>query len=200
MPYALQNYAGQTLSLPPEPFAIAMGADGGGGMGHAENLDTYLRITYATSTPWVFLTVAPDLAQLMPSRKARFLHYANLYKRFIRPILPTCRTFHHEPINARGGVESSGWYAMEFAAPDRRRRRALAARIGPVGCDTYLLKPRGLDRGKRYRVTFDSTWETVTMSGLELARDGVPLRLETLAASELVLFEEATASARRAAR
>ena len=189
LPYVAQDFAGQTLSIPPEVFAIAIGADGGGGTGHAEHLDTYLRVTYATSTPWVFFgMVAPSVAELTQSRKERFLHYSRLYKQFIRPMLPTCKVYHHEPVNMRGGVESSGWFAMEFAAPDRTTGWGLLIRIGPTDADTYVFKPRGIDRGQTYRVTFDSTGETATVSGLVLARDGLPVRFETMAASELVLF------------
>ena len=48
-------------------------------------------------------------------------YYAKLYKEFIRPIWPTSRVYHHAPINLRGDVESSPWFAMEFAARDRTR-------------------------------------------------------------------------------
>jgi hypothetical protein len=47
-----------------------------------------------------------------------------------------------------------------------------------------------LDRGKTYRVTFDSTGETAMMNGIELVRNGMPVRLESVMSSELLLFEE----------
>ena len=78
---------------------------------------------------------------------------------------------------------------MEFAAPDRSRGWATLIRIGPSESDTYLFKPRGLDRGTTYQVTFDGTGEKATINGMSLVRDGLPIRLETLAASELILFE-----------
>ena len=43
---------------------------------------------------------------------------------------------------------------------------------------------------RTYRVTYDSLGESVTMRGLELARDGLPIRLEASLDSELILFEE----------
>jgi hypothetical protein len=52
-------------------------------------------------------SVAPSVEELAPRRRERFLHYASLYKQFIRPLLPTCKLYHHEPVNARSGVEDS---------------------------------------------------------------------------------------------
>ena len=92
-------------------------------------------------------------------------------------------------MSAHGGGESSGFFAMEFATPDRDRGWATIVRIGPSDTDTYLLRPRGFHRGRRYQVTFDSTGEVVAIDGLTLARDGLPVRLEVLASSELILIE-----------
>ncbi|MCK5860963.1 MAG: alpha-galactosidase, partial [Candidatus Hydrogenedentes bacterium] len=190
LPFETQNYAGQSMAIPPENFIIAHGADGGGPTGHAENFETNLRTVFTLSTPWIFAgTVAPDLDSISPHRLERYRHYVALYKEFIRPILPTSRVYHHAPISARGGVESNGFFAMEFFAPDRSRGWATLVRIGPSDTDVYVFKPRGLDRGKTYKVTFDGTSETVFVDGLSLVRDGLPIRLEILASSELLLFE-----------
>ena len=89
----------------------------------------------------------------------------------------------------RGGVTSSGWLALEYGTPDRTKGWATIIRVGPSESDRYVLLPRGLDRGKRYRVTFDSTGETAAIDGWELVRDGVPVHLESVLSSELMLFE-----------
>jgi alpha-galactosidase len=190
VPYEIQNYCGQTLALPPETFVIAHGADGGGGVGHAENLETNLRILYTLSTPWLFAgIVGPGLPEMNPLRLERFRHYSNLYKQFIRPLLATCKVYHHAPVSADGGVESSGWFAMEYAAPDRSKGWATLIRIGKSDTPEYRFKPRGLDPGKSYRLTIDSLGSAATVSGWELLREGIPVRLETLGSSELLLFE-----------
>ncbi len=169
---------------------IAHGADAGGGTGNAENLDTNLRVAFTLATPWLFAgTAAPSLKELNPEIRERYLHYASLYKTFIRPLLPTCKAYHHAPVSSRGGVESSGWFAMEFAAPDRTKGWATIVRIGPAESDTYVFTPRGLDRGRKYRVTFDSTGETAAVDGLRLANEGLSIRSEPIASSELLLFE-----------
>lgn len=54
--------------------------------------------------------------------------------------------------------------------------------------DCYLLRPRGLDPSKRYRVTLDSLDATLTLDGWSLLQDGIRLRLENIGMSELVLF------------
>ena len=190
MPYELQNYCGQTLGLPPEGILIAHGADGGGGVGQAENFATYLRMTYSLSTPWVFFgMVAPSLGELSPARRDAFLRYGRIYREFIRPLWPSCRMYHHAPVNAHGGVESSPWFAVEFAAPDQRRGWATIVRIGHGPSDTYSFRPRGLDVTRRYRVTFDRLGRTITLDGWSLLREGLPIRLEAFMSSELLLFD-----------
>jgi len=190
IPRELQSFAGQTLGLPPEIFVILHGATGARGLGHPHNLDTVLRLTFTLATPQIFVgTVAPSIETLDPHRRERFLHYAEIYKRFLRPMLPDCRLYHHAPISSRGGVESSGWFVMEYAAPDRTKGWATLIRIGPSASDSYVFRPRGLDAGKSYRVTFDSIPTTATVDGLTLIRDGLPIRLEAVATSELLLFE-----------
>lgn len=191
IPRELQVYSGLTLALPPENFVILHLAHGGGaGFGLPQSLDTILRISFATSTPQIFNgIVAPSTDTLTPERRERFLHYGRIYKEFIRPQLPTCRIYHHDPVNARSGVTSSGWFVMEYAAPDRSKGWALLVRIGQTDSDRYEFRPRGLDPGKTYRVTFDSLDTIARVDGLGLVRDGVPVRLENTGMSELLLFE-----------
>lgn len=190
MPYEVQCFSGKTLFLPPEVLLIAHGADGGGGNGNAEDMDTVLRVQYGLSTPWIFHgTVAPSLREVTPERLDKYVRYGKLYKEFIRPLLPSCKVYHHAPISSRGSVESSPWFAMEFASPDRKKGWALIVRIGMSDSDTYIFHPRGLSRGEEYKITFDSTGETAEEDGLDLINDGLKIRLEYLAASEMVLFE-----------
>jgi len=46
-----------------------------------------------------------------------------------------------------------------------------------------------LNQRKTYRVTFDSLNATVSIDGLRLTTEGLPIRLETVLASELLLLE-----------
>ena len=128
---------------------------------------------------------------MRPSRLARHRHYVALYKEFIRPLLATCRLYHHAPISARGGAASSGWFALEYGTPDRSKGWATIVRTGPSERDRYVLMPRGLDRSLNYKVTFDSTGEIATVDGWALVRDGIPVHVESVLSSELLMFEEA---------
>ena len=190
LPQVTQVYAGRSLAYPPEIFVIAHGAVREQALGRPANLDTFLRCQFTLAIPQLFSgMIGPSLKSLHPERRERFKHYAKLYKSFIRPLWPTAKVFHHEPINLTGDVESSPWFAMEFAAPDRSRGWATIVRIGESATPLYIFRPRGVDVGKTYRVTFDSTGSTIEIKGWELKRDGLPIPLETRIASELLLFE-----------
>ena len=189
LPHVLQNYAGMTMGTSPERIVIAFGACREG-IGYPENFDTLLRCIYGLGTPMMFGgVVAPDVPSLTPERREAFRRYGALYRDFMRPVLPTSRMFHHAPISARGGVSSCGWFCVEFAAPDASRGWAVIARLGRDDSDVFRLMPRGLDPARTYRVTFDSLKSSVLVDGLRLMHDGLSVRLEMIAGSELVLFE-----------
>ena len=190
LPHVLQNYSGLTMGLPPEIIVTAFGACREG-IGYPENFNTLLRCIFTLGTPLIFAgIVGPSCEQLTRERRNDFLRYAKLFKEFIRPLLPTCKMYHHAPVTARGGVTANGWFAVEYASPDRTKGWATIARIGTSESDTFRFTPRGLHRGKTYTVTFDSTSESATVDGLRLVQSSVPIRLESIAASELLLFEE----------
>jgi len=147
-------------------------------------------MTYTLSTPWVFAGMAaPSLDEFPAERLERFQRYGEVYKDFIRPVLPECRMYPHAPVSAKGGVESSHWFAVEFAAPSRARGWATIVRIGEGDAESFVFRPRGLHLGKEYRVTVDSTGDTFEVAGAKLAQDGWPVRLEAIGMSELLLLE-----------
>ncbi|MBN1348312.1 alpha-galactosidase [candidate division KSB1 bacterium] len=214
IPRELQAYCGLTLGLPPDILIMLHGADGGFGYDKPQNLDTVLRLTFALTTPQIFIaSTAPSLEELHPERLERFQHYSRIYKEFIRPILPTCRMFHHHPVNATDGVDSGPRFAVEFADPQRTKGWAVIIRMRngkgdtfvpwyfskPVrdetgmdelyADDTYHFRPRGLSPDKMYRITFDSWNASVELSGFHLLQQGLNILLENIGMSELILFE-----------
>lgn len=186
--YIYQAMAGFSVYLPPE---VMQSAYFGMSSPIPKNRVTVMRSVFTLgNVPCFYWTLGPGkVSELKPEDLKMVRRYADLYKSFMRPLLPTCRVFHHAPINSTGNWDTGDWFAMEYTAPDRSRGWATIVRIGTTGSDTYVFKPRGLDRGKKYRVTFDSTGETVIRDGLDLARDGLPARLESVMSSELLLFE-----------
>lgn len=186
-PRVLKSYCGQALALPPEIFVIGLGiAIPFDYIGH---LDTHLRATFTLSRPFILSGVAPPHEVISPERKERYLHFINIYKNFIRPIFATCKVYNHAPITAYDGVDSDGWLVIEFGAENREKGWATFIRLGESDSDIFLFKPKGLNPGKSYRVTFDNMDETATIDGVRLMQEGLPIRLESIMSSELLLFE-----------
>jgi alpha-galactosidase len=188
MPYVYRMLSGMSVYLPPEAL---VNSNGMAWPQDQPDLDTTLRGAYALgNTPMLFNFILPKSTdELKPEVRDRFLHYADMYKAFIRPLLPTSRVYHHAPVNETGGVESGDWFAMEFGAPDRTKGWAVVIRLAKTTSDSYLLKPSGLDTSKKYRVTFDNTGKSLIIEGAALMRDGLPVTLPADRASELLLFE-----------
>lgn len=189
IPKEHMSYAGQTLAFPPEQFTVLHGATGHISPGYPENFDTILRTSYTLGTPQIFSgIVAPSLEDLTPVRRDRYLRYAAIYKDFIRPLLATCRMYHHAPVSDTGGVEDGSWFAVEFAGADRTKGWATIVRTGSAGPGTYVFRPRGLDLEHRYSVRIDSLDCEMDASGADLMQ-GIPVRLDAMSMSELLLFE-----------
>ena len=154
IPREQQSFAGQTLAFPPETLVILHGATGHLSPGYPENLDTILRTSFSLGTPQIFWTiVAPSPEELTPTRRDRFRHYARIYKEFIRPNMRDCRMYHHAPVSDLGGVESGGWFAVEFASADRGKAWTTIVRIGETESPVYQFRPRGLQLDRDYKVT-----------------------------------------------
>ena len=188
-PQVLQVFSGRSVGFPPETYVIAHNAVREQLFGRPADLDTFLRCQFTLGVPQLLSgMIGPRVDDVNPERIRSLKRYADLYKNHIRPILPVAKTYHHEPVNYRGGVESSPWFAMEFMSPDRRQGWVTIVRIGSEGDSTYLLKPKGLHQGLVYRVGFDSTGDVVEIPGWMLARDGLAVRLESRTASELLLL------------
>ena len=171
--------------LPPETLVIANGAQA-----EEPDLDTRLRTIFCLTTPQLFFTYTDcDVAWLSPEIQQRFLRYAGIYKHFIRPVLPTCKVYHHAPVSTTGGVETGGWFAMEYTDRKASRAWAVIAKMKKTEEEVYRFMPRGLDVGREYQVTFDSLGKTIRLSGWNMTTEGLPIRLERLHQSELILFE-----------
>lgn len=139
----------------------------------------------------IFNALLPkSLEEWKPEVREKWLHYAKLYKQFIRPLLATCKVYHHAPVNATGGVESGDWFAMEFTSQDRNKGWATIIRLRKDNVGAYLFKPKGLDGSKRYRVTFDNSGKTEEMAGSTLTNEGLSIQPTQGRASELLLFED----------
>ena len=177
--------AGKTLCIPPEVIAMGYGTAKERGP-----LDTFLRAQYTLMTPQFVTPVGPDVAETGPVVIERCRHYSKLYKKFIRPIMPTSKVFHHNPAFTTGDNPwGDPWFAMEYAAPDGAKGWATIIKRSHTEQNEYIFKPRGLRRDRKYKVTFDRTGETIVVDGFTLTQQGISIRLASVMSSELLLFE-----------
>ena len=205
-PWVCQMLSGLSVYLPPEILVSPHGMNG-----PFSDTTTMLRGIYTLgNTPMIFNAMLPKSIETFPEQQRQpFLHYARLYKSFIRPLLADCKVYHHAPVNAgnttsglaphqgghlcpvyaEGGVESGGWFAMEFDSPDMAKGWATIIRLSDNKSNSYLFKPRGLDLKKTYKVTFDNTGKVETLDAAKLMQNGLEMRFETGPCSQLLLFE-----------
>jgi alpha-galactosidase len=183
-PRSLKILNGITLHLPPEICLHTFGTEI---RDHAlyGDLDFLMR-TCLFGRP-ILRGIAPTPEEIGEPRRARLVHALELYKRLIRPLLPDALVYHHTPVLPLR--EHQPWCVLEYAARDGRRAMAGIFRLTAPAGGRYCFQPRGLRAGERYRVTFDNSGETVELSGLDLQRHGVEVRLESPLTSELLLME-----------
>ncbi len=191
-PYAYRMLSGLSVELPPE---IYVHPNGMAASGNLPDLDTTLRCAYAAgNTAMIFNGLLPkNLEELKPETHDKCLHYANIYKTFIRPMLADCKVWHHAPVNETGGVETGYWFAIEFTSPDKQKGWATIVRLSEKAKagGGYALKPRGLDAGKVYRVTFDNSGREETIDGSTLMKKGLVVDPLGDTCSELLMFKAA---------
>jgi alpha-galactosidase len=187
-PEMYRQAAGNSIFMPPEIMVV-----GNGMQVPKDRTDfiTILRGTYALgNTPMLFNGVLPkSIEQFTPTIRKICQHYADLYKSFIRPLLPECKVYHHAPVSAYGGVENGDWFAMEFMSPDKKNGWALIIRLSDKAGDTYQFKANGLDENMTYQVIFDNLDKTEKIKGTKLLHEELKLKIAGDVHSELLLFK-----------
>lgn len=181
---ALTIYNGFTLAFPPE-YALNFV-----GVATNENYrygDTDFRFRSKMFGHLALAGVAPNMKEFPAAYRDRLKHHVRLYKTFIRPVLPTVKMFHHTPVLP--GTEPGEWAVLEHATQDGSRAYAGVFRLAGAREDDYIFRPRGVEVSKTYKLTFDNTRKSLLVSGLELQRDGLRVRIGQPFRSELLLME-----------
>jgi len=190
MPRGFRILNGVTMSLPPEILLRTFGTEVPNHV-HEGDVDTQLRLCFSRI---IFRGIAPTVEELTPYLAERIAHYFAIYKGLIRPILlQDGRVYHHTPFQPQGAP--TPWCALEYARPDHSAAVAVVFRTSSATDhqgDVYCFRPRGLQPGAQYEITLDNTGLSYRASGAELVLHGVPVRLETVFASELLTFEQVT--------
>ena len=60
----------------------------------------------------------------------------------------------------------------------------------PSDTKEIVVKPRGISRSISYCVSFDSSQETICVTGNELVSNGIVIRIDRTMSSEMILIEE----------
>ena len=182
-PRAFSITNGMTMALPPERVDRLAGMGQSGQRTAELDFQFRLQLFVHPSLNWFHLKDAnPNPVQL-----ARIRNAVQIYKDFVRPIHATSRIYHHTPVVK--GFEPRGWGVLELASRDRTRAIAGLFRLSDPAEPEYLLRLRGIDPGRRYRVTFDNSSESCEVDGMALTRTGITARLETALTSELLVVE-----------
>lgn len=182
MPHSALITNGMTMALPPERVDRLFA-----GMGcHAYgSFDAHMRNTMLGHMS--LNVVAPAATAPNPVQMEFIQHSVQLYKDFIRPILPTCKVFHHTPETYK--VEQEGSMVLEIASPDGGRGAMTVFTMPGVNDTAVTVRLRGVDTGRKYRVTLDNDGSSFVADGKDLRMNGLILDIPCSMSSELVLFE-----------
>ena len=173
---------GMTMALPPEYVDRLIG----GQAGHTTaEYDFQARLLLFVRPTLAFFH--PLGSQANPIMLERTKHWLEIYKGFVRPFMPTSRIYHHTP--AITGPEPRGWGVLELASADHTRGICGLFQLAAPTEAEYLLRLRGLDLSRRYRVTWDNTGQACELDGFVLMKQGLSIHLEGALTSELLLFE-----------
>lgn len=173
---------GMTMALPPESIMLSLGLGNGN---TTADIDFQARLLLFARAA-VVLDSQPGAAP-NPVRLGRVRHTLELHKSFVRPFAGDSLIFHHTP--TLDGLDPKGWGVLELASGQRDRALVGLFRLASPDDTAYVLRPRGLDRSRRYRVTWDDRGETYEVDGATLVRHGLVVQLEGALTSELILFE-----------
>ena len=182
MPHSAMITNGMTMALPPERVDRLFAGMGCHSFG---SFDAHMRNVMLGHMS--LNVVAPMTTTPNPVQMEFIKHSVQLYKDFIRPILPTCKVYHHTLEVYKTAEEGS--MVLEIASPDGAKGAMTVFTLSGTNDKTISVNPRGLDAGRTYRVGMDNTGETFTVSGRELQTHGLVVSIPTSMASELITFE-----------
>lgn len=118
------------------------------------------------------------------SEKQELAKAVATYKTRLRPLIRSADLYHIFP-----RPNGADWDGIEYYDP--ATRKGVVYIFQPIPQDTTrVVRLKGLDLKRSYRITFeDQTNAEIIMSGAELTRTGITVRLPASATSELMFFE-----------
>lgn len=176
---------GMTIALPPEYVDRQM--IGTGMNNHLAGEFDFQNRLCLFGRPTIAGILQPPDAAANPILLGKIKDMVKLYKEFVRPMMDTGRIYHHTPTITQRDPEGIG--VLELASRDRTKAIAGIFRLLGFDQQEYLLKFRGLDPSRCYKVTCGNSGSTFVTYGKDLVYAGIPIRLETPVTSELIVCE-----------
>lgn len=182
LPRAAVIGSGMTLALPPEQVDRCF-----------SNMTNHLQgaldanVRNAMLMHMSFGTLSENATAYNPIQLEFVKHSIDIYKNFIRPFLPTSNIYHHTPEGRKSMAD--GVSILEVAAKDGSRGAVTVITLTLTPGKTVVFQPKGIDAGRKYRVTMDNTRSSFVIDGYELKMRGLVIDIPTAMASELILYE-----------
>ena len=181
-PHSLYITNGMTMALPPERVDRLFAGMGCHSFG---SFDLQMRNTMLTHMS--LNVVAPAAAEINPLQLDFVKHSTDIYKNFIRPMLPMSCVCHHTPDSSE--ALQKGFTALEIYSPDKTKGAAAVFSLPGCKPTDINIKLKGVSFDKKYNVTLDNDRSTFVVSGYELNSHGINVRINSSLSSELILFE-----------
>lgn len=181
-PHSLYITNGMTMALPPERVDRLFAGMGCHSFG---SFDLQMRNTMLTHMS--LNVVASAAASLNPLQIEFVKHSTDVYKQFIRPIIPFSKVCHHTPDSF--DALNKGFTALEIYLPDKTKGAAAVFSLPQCNNGNINIKLKGIDASRTYKVTLDNDRVTYVCNGATLCAGGISVNLPSSLMSELVLFE-----------
>lgn len=182
-PLSVMITNGMTVALPPERVDRLFAGMNCHNFG---SIDLHMRNTMLTHMS--LNVISPVTAQMNDVQLEFVKHSVALYKDFIRPFLPSAKTYHHTPDVAK--TFNEGFSVLEIASPDGDRGALAAFNLCGTNETVQKIRLMGADASKTYEVTLDNGREKFVVSGRELKYEGIKIYIPSSLSSELVLYKE----------
>ncbi|MEE1064688.1 MAG: alpha-galactosidase [Acutalibacteraceae bacterium] len=182
VPSSVMITNGMTVALPPERVDRLFA-----GM-NCHNFGSFdLQMRNAMLTHMSINVISPVTAEMNELQLDFVKHSIRLYKEFIRPFMPTAKTYHHTPDTV--DTFENGFSALEIVSPDCERGALAAFNLCGTNESVRKIRLKGVDATKNYEVIFDNDNEKVVVSGRELKYEGINIYISSSLSSELVLYK-----------
>ena len=188
----LRIYQGNLLRLPPGRTGLWMvvKGDGKGGVIAAKvhgwdapipvETDFLARICLMS-----MFTLSGEISSLPPDAKEKLKGHVAFYKKW-REVTAACEAHLLTPPALRD--DWTGWAAVQLSHPGKDAHFLFAFRLDKAE-DRMVVKPRGLEPGRRYRVSSEDGKPQGESAGEKLMADGLKVVLDRPFMAELVVVE-----------